>query len=151
VPDEETGIAGELVRGLGNYLHDELVGDDFAAGCQSFIEGVGLVRLGDDAASVRGVILWCIAVPLIALVALKLIDPPWLKDVPDWLEWAIVIAAVVAAVLAILDSLGQGTVTQWLAPVERRIAARIEAKELRKVLLDREPTVGGEKVLSSNG
>lgn len=97
------------------------------------------------------VILWCIAVPLIALVALKLIDPPWLKEVPDWLQWAIGVAAVVAAVLAILDSLGQGTVTQWLAPVERRIAARIEAKELRKAVLDQSPTVGEEKVASSNG
>lgn len=97
------------------------------------------------------VILWCIAVPLVALVALKLIDPPWLKEVPDWLEWSIIVAAVVAAGLAILDSLGQGTVTQWLAPVERRLAARIQAKELRKVLLDQSLTKDREKVASPNG
>jgi uncharacterized membrane protein (DUF2068 family) len=103
------------------------------------------------AKSITSVILWCIAGPLIALVALKLIDPPWLKEVPDWLEWSILVAAVVTAVLAILDSLGQGTVTQWLAPVERQIAARIEAKELRKARLDQSPTVGREKVASSNG
>ena len=42
VPDQETGVTGELVRGLGKYLHDELVGDDFATGRQPFIEGVGL-------------------------------------------------------------------------------------------------------------
>jgi hypothetical protein len=55
VPDEETGIAGELVRGLGNHLHDELVRDDFATRCQPFIEGIGFVQLGDDAAGIRSV------------------------------------------------------------------------------------------------
>jgi hypothetical protein len=55
VPDEETGIAGELVRSLGNHLNDELIGDDFAARCQPFVEGVGFVQLGDDAAGIRGV------------------------------------------------------------------------------------------------
>lgn len=55
VPDQETGIAGKLVRGLGNHLDDELVGDDFAARYQPFIEGVGLVQLGDDTAGIRGV------------------------------------------------------------------------------------------------
>lgn len=97
------------------------------------------------------VILWCISGPLIALVALKLIDPPWLKDMPDWLGWAIGVAAVVAAVLAILDSLGQGTVTQWLAPAERRLAARIESKELQKVSLDSAPSEDREELRSSSG
>lgn len=55
VPDKETGIAGELVRGLGNHLHDELVGDDFTARRQPLVEGVGFVQLGDHAARIRGV------------------------------------------------------------------------------------------------
>jgi len=55
VPDEETGIAGALVRALGNHLHDELIRDDFATKCQPFIEGIGFVQLGDDAAGIRGV------------------------------------------------------------------------------------------------
>jgi hypothetical protein len=53
--DEETGIAGELVRGLGNHLDDELVRDDFATRYQSLIEDVRSVQLGDDAAGIRGV------------------------------------------------------------------------------------------------
>ncbi|MDR7165650.1 hypothetical protein J2X12_003704 [Pseudarthrobacter oxydans] len=92
-------------------------------------------------------LLWCVAGPLIVLVALKLIDPPWLGDVPEWLNWAIVIAAVVTAVLAILDSLGQGTVTQWLSPVERKLASRIESKELKKV--SHHPTPGEGEMVSS--
>ncbi|MGY2747345.1 hypothetical protein ACVWZ8_004527 [Arthrobacter sp. UYCu723] len=32
VPDKETGVAGELVRGLGDDLNDELLGDDFFPG-----------------------------------------------------------------------------------------------------------------------
>jgi hypothetical protein len=55
VPDEETGITGELVRARGNHPDDELVRDDFPAGCQPFVEGIGFVQLGDDAACIRGV------------------------------------------------------------------------------------------------
>jgi hypothetical protein len=96
------------------------------------------------------VILWCVAGPLIGLVALKLIDPPWLREVPVGVSWAILTSAVIAAVLAILDSLGQGTVTQWLAPVERRLAVRIEGKELRKALLDQAPPAIGEEGLATS-
>ena len=55
MPDQETGIAGELVRGLRNDLNDKLFGDNFSPGGQSFVEGIGFVQLGDDAAGIRGV------------------------------------------------------------------------------------------------
>jgi hypothetical protein len=32
VPDKETGVTGELVRGLRDDLNDELLGDDFSPG-----------------------------------------------------------------------------------------------------------------------
>ena len=37
-------VAGELVRGLGNDLNDELLGDDLAPGGQALIERIGLVQ-----------------------------------------------------------------------------------------------------------
>ena len=55
VPDKETGIAGELVRGLRNDLDDEFLGDDFAPGGQALIECISLVQFSDDAAGIRGI------------------------------------------------------------------------------------------------
>jgi hypothetical protein len=55
VPDKEAGVTGEFVGGLGNDLDDEFFGDDLPAGCQAFIEGVGFIEFGDDAAGIRGV------------------------------------------------------------------------------------------------
>jgi hypothetical protein len=51
----ETGKASELIRALRDDLDDELVGNDFPARRQSFIEGISFVQLGDDATGVRGV------------------------------------------------------------------------------------------------
>ncbi|GGI01839.1 hypothetical protein GCM10007170_42200 [Arthrobacter liuii] len=48
--DQKTGSAGELVRALRDDVDDELFGDYFTAGSEPFIEGVGFVQLGDDAA-----------------------------------------------------------------------------------------------------
>jgi hypothetical protein len=55
VPDQETGKAGELVRGLGNDLNGELLGDDLSAGGEALIEGIGFVQFIDDAAGIGGV------------------------------------------------------------------------------------------------
>jgi len=55
VPDEETGVAGELVRGLGDDLNDELLGDDLSPGSQALIEGIRFVEFGDDAAGIGGI------------------------------------------------------------------------------------------------
>lgn len=44
VPDQETGCAGELVHALRDDLDDEFLGDDFTAGSQPFVEGVGFVQ-----------------------------------------------------------------------------------------------------------
>ncbi|MFJ6453812.1 hypothetical protein [Paenarthrobacter sp. NPDC091669] len=79
--------------------------------------------------------LWILSVPFIALVVVKLTDPPWLTALPDWVPWLGGAAGVVAAVLAVLDSMGQGTIVQWLAPVEKHIADSIMAKELGRAIL----------------
>jgi hypothetical protein len=47
-------MAGELVLSLRDDLDDEFLGDDFPAGSQPFVEGVGFVQFGDDAAGIRG-------------------------------------------------------------------------------------------------
>jgi hypothetical protein len=54
VPDQETGIAGELVLSLGDDLDDEFLGDKLPAGGHGLIECVGFVQLTDDAAGIRG-------------------------------------------------------------------------------------------------
>lgn len=54
VPDQEAGCAGELVLALRDDLDDEFLRDDFPAGRQAFVEGVGFVQLGDNAAGIRG-------------------------------------------------------------------------------------------------
>jgi hypothetical protein len=43
VPDKETGIAGEFVGCLGDYLDRELLSDEFAAGRET-VEHVRLVQ-----------------------------------------------------------------------------------------------------------
>jgi hypothetical protein len=55
VPDEETGVTGELVRGLGDDLNDELLRDDFSPGSQALIECIRFVQFSDDAAGIRGI------------------------------------------------------------------------------------------------
>lgn len=56
VPDQEAGVAGELVRSLGYDLDDELFRDDLSARGEAFVKGVGLVKFGDDTARVRGIL-----------------------------------------------------------------------------------------------
>ncbi len=55
VPDQEAGIAGELVLALGNDLNDELLGDNFSPGGQALIQYIGFVQFSHDAAGIRGV------------------------------------------------------------------------------------------------
>jgi hypothetical protein len=55
VPDQEAGVAGEFVGGLGNDLDNEFLGYDLPAWCQAFIESIGFVEFGDDAAGIRGI------------------------------------------------------------------------------------------------
>jgi len=55
VPDEETRIARELVRGLRNDLNDELLGDDLSPGGQALIEGIRFIQFSNDAAGIRGI------------------------------------------------------------------------------------------------
>ena len=55
VPDQETGMAGELVLALRNDLNGELLGDNFSGRGQALIEGIGFFQLGDDAAGIRGI------------------------------------------------------------------------------------------------
>jgi hypothetical protein len=54
-PDQETGVAGELILSLGNDLNDEFLGDKLSAGGDGVIQCVGFVQLTDDAAGIRGV------------------------------------------------------------------------------------------------
>jgi hypothetical protein len=55
VPYQETGIARELVRGLGNDLNDELLGDYLAPGGKGLIERIGFIQFSDDTAGIRGI------------------------------------------------------------------------------------------------
>lgn len=55
VPDEETGIAGELVRGLRDDLNYKLLSDDLSPRSQALIEGIRFVEFGDDAAGIGGI------------------------------------------------------------------------------------------------
>jgi hypothetical protein len=52
VPDQEAGIAGELVVGLWDDLNGQLLGDELAAGDTGAVQAVGLVEFQDDAAGV---------------------------------------------------------------------------------------------------
>jgi hypothetical protein len=54
VPNQETGVAGELVFRLRNYLDDQLFGDKFSAWREALIEGISFVEFVDDAAGIRG-------------------------------------------------------------------------------------------------
>src|SRR3954447_18139113 len=56
VPDQETGIAGELVLGLGNDLNDQFLGDKLTARGHCIIQRIGLVQLTDHAAGI-----WCVS------------------------------------------------------------------------------------------
>jgi hypothetical protein len=55
MPDEETGVAGELVSSLRNNLNDELLSDDLSPGSEAFIEGIRFVEFGDDAAGIGSI------------------------------------------------------------------------------------------------
>jgi hypothetical protein len=55
MPDEETGVAGELVRSLRNNLNDELLSDDLSPRSQALIEGIRFVEFGDDAAGIGSI------------------------------------------------------------------------------------------------
>jgi hypothetical protein len=53
VPDQEAGVAGELVLGLRDDLDDQLLGDELAAGDTMPVQAVGFIEFQDDAAGVR--------------------------------------------------------------------------------------------------
>jgi hypothetical protein len=55
VPDQEAGVAGELVLGLRDDLDGQLLGDELAARDAGAVQAVGLVEFLDDAAGVGGV------------------------------------------------------------------------------------------------
>ncbi|MEN2744419.1 hypothetical protein [Sinomonas halotolerans] len=82
------------------------------------------------------VALWVIVAPLVSLAGLKLIDPPWLAQLSPIVGWLAGACAALVAIFAILDSLGQGTVTQWLKSLERPLADRIRRKALSRAGLE---------------
>lgn len=55
VPDQETGVASELVFGLGDDLNDEFLGDKLSPRGNALIQCIGFVEVTGDAAGVRGV------------------------------------------------------------------------------------------------
>ena len=69
MPNQETGIAGELVLALRNHLNDQLLGDVFSAGRKSLTDGISFVQLSYDAARIRGVRgLQCLQGPVLGLL-----------------------------------------------------------------------------------
>ncbi|MET3948751.1 hypothetical protein ABIB49_003476 [Arthrobacter sp. UYCu512] len=55
VPNQETGITGELILGLRNDLNNEFLGHELPAGGDGVIQCVRFVQLTDDAAGIRSV------------------------------------------------------------------------------------------------
>lgn len=53
VPDQEARVARELVFSLGDNLHYQFLGNEFAARNPGAIQPVGLIEFKDDAAGVR--------------------------------------------------------------------------------------------------
>lgn len=113
----------------------------------------------EAASKVVRAILWSIAGPLIVFSTINLTDPPWLQDMPDLIRLIIGGATIVVAALAVLDSLGQGNVKQWLAPMEKELARTITRRRKQKAGMDetsfhpdnstgREPLVTDEPVLA---
>jgi hypothetical protein len=76
-------------------------------------------------------ILWTIAGPLVVFSAVSLAGPSWIKDLPDPVRWALGGATVIVAALAVLDSLGQGNVKEWLAPLEGWLARSLARRRRR--------------------
>jgi hypothetical protein len=72
-------------------------------------------------------VLWVMTIALVALALLSLAKPVWLKDVP-WLTTASFVAALIVAALAILQSIGHGSIVQWLRPLEAGLAKKIYAR-----------------------
>jgi hypothetical protein len=55
VPDQEAGVAGEFVLTLRDYLDDQFLGDELAAGDDGIVQGIRFIQLADDAAGIRSV------------------------------------------------------------------------------------------------
>lgn len=76
--------------------------------------------------------LWVIAFILISFSTLNVIRPPWLTDIHPAFSIALVVATIITTGLVILESLGQGKVVQWVAPLENHLAKYFEKSRLRK-------------------
>lgn len=107
----------------------------------------------ESAKKVVRAILWSIAAPLIVFSAIKLVDPPWLHKMPDSILWMVGGAAIVVASLAVLDSLGQGNVKQWLAPMEEKLARSITRRRKKSAGMEETTPLGddnaGQKSLNA--
>jgi len=98
----------------------------------------------ESAKKVVRAILWSIAAPLIVFSAIKLVDPPWLHNMPDSILWMVGGAAIVVAALAVLDSLGQGNVKQWLAPMEEELARSITRRRKKSAGMEETTPLGDD-------
>jgi hypothetical protein len=58
VPDQKTGVAGELVLGLGDSLFHRFLGDKFPARDDGAVYAVGLIQFTDEAACIRALADW---------------------------------------------------------------------------------------------
>jgi hypothetical protein len=55
VPDQEAGVAGEFVFGLGDDLDYQFLGDKFPARDDGIVPPIGFIELTDYAPGIRGV------------------------------------------------------------------------------------------------
>lgn len=125
-------------------------GDERAAALTAELESVATeqVRLErergdiDTAIETRGrrsarvrikVALWILVALLVGASSLRLFPPTWLKDVPEWVSWLIGILTFLTVALAIIDSVGRGTVAKWLEPLELWLADRLIRKRRKQL------------------
>lgn len=80
--------------------------------------------------------LWTITIPLVSLTALQIVNAAWVATWPPVFTWITGTIAVVVAALALCDTIGLGTVAQWMAPLQNWLTRRISKRRKRRARLD---------------
>ncbi|MBJ2120357.1 hypothetical protein I6N91_05115 [Arthrobacter sp. MSA 4-2] len=79
-------------------------------------------------------LVWVIAACLAGLSVVNLANPEWLSELP-LLKNAVWGATAIVGIFAVLDTMGQGTVAQWIKPVESKLADKLAERALLRANL----------------